>query len=415
MELLTLDSSHRSGPCIRLVASVIENSPHSERRVYLDHAATSWPKCEIAMKAAFDFQRDCGATAGRGAYTSSQVAERWLDDARMRLANLVGASSPRCIAICNSGTHALNAGLQGILRPGDHVLTTGIEHNSVLRPLHALIGTRQIEVTHAPSNAEGVVDVALARDMLQANTRLVCVGHASNVTGAVQSLASWRELASFTNARLLVDASQTLGYLPIDVAAVGVDILASAGHKGLRALPGTGFLYLASDLHDQLKAMQFGGTGRSSESLETGQSWPASVEVGNLNMLGVVSMAAAAEVLMADATCFSSWQPAFERLRLGLGRIPNVSVIANKPVSEFPRVPLLSLTVDGWDVHDLAAILDTSFGIETRAGWHCAALIHASVGSADSHGTLRLSTGHTTDFEEVDYVLAAFREILCSE
>jgi cysteine desulfurase / selenocysteine lyase len=391
-----------------------DSRPHGSmtRRIYLDHAATAWPKCEAASMAAFEFLRDCGATAGRGAYTSSQVAERWLEDARVRLAQLIGTTSSTSIAICNSGTHALNLGLQGILRTGEHVLTTGIEHNSVLRPLQALIRSRQIEVSHSPSDSAGVVDVRAARELVRPNTRLICVGHASNVTGAVQDLGAWRALASACNARLLVDASQTLGYIPIDVDNQGIDILAAAGHKGLRALPGTGFLYVASELSAGLQPTMFGGTGRASESIDETPTWPSSFEVGNLNMLGVVSMAVAAESLMSDSSGFSSWQSPFERLRQGLSEIPNVKVIADFPLEDFPRVPLMSLIVDGWDVHDLAAILDTSFGIETRAGWHCAALVHAPIGSKEACGTLRLSTGHTTSLDEVDFTIAAFKEIL---
>lgn len=386
--------------------------PRGARRVYLDQAATSWPKCEAATKAAFDFIRDCGATAGRGAYTSSQVAERWLEDARVRLAQLIGASSAQSIAICTSGTHALNTGLQGIVKAGEHVLTTGIEHNSVLRPLQALTRLRKIEVSHASSNAAGVVDVQAARELLQPNTRLICVGHASNVTGAVQDLSAWRQLANECGARLLVDASQTLGYLPIHVSQLGIDILAAAGHKGLRGLPGTGLLFVTPQLTAELEGMMFGGTGRASESIDERQAWPANIEVGNLNMLGVISMAAAAQELLSDSSCYTRWQRPFERLRVGLGKIPSVKIIADFPLAEFTRVPLLSMIVDGWEIHDLAAILDTSFGIETRAGWHCAALVHADVGSAETNGTLRLSTGHSTTLDEVDYTISAFKEIL---
>jgi selenocysteine lyase/cysteine desulfurase len=377
----------------------------------LDHAATTWPKNPRAVQAAFDFIRDCGATAGRGTYQSSAIAERWLTAARDNLAKLIGAASGHSIAMCTSGTHALNAALMGLLRPGDHLLTTDMEHNSVLRPIAALERTLGIQVSHAPSDSSAIADVKQAAAWLRPNTKLIVVGHASNVTGAVQSLEPWSALARQSGATLVVDASQTLGYLPIDVQAMGIDVLAAAGHKGLRALPGSGLLYVKPELQSQILPLMFGGTGRASEQLDGGQGWPSAIEVGNLNLPGAISMAVAAEDLLADASQWSMWQTAFDRLIEGLSTINGLHLVGYPGLLSAARVPLVSLLAEQWDVHDLAAVLDTSFGIETRAGWHCAALVHAALGSTDTGGTLRLSTGHTTTLEEVEITISAFHTI----
>ncbi len=207
----------------------------AKRRVYLDHAATTWPKSETVLSAAESFMRTCGATSGRGAYGSALEADRWLDRARVNLAKLIGASAAADIAVCNSGTHALNAALWGLLRPGGHVITTSMEHNSLLRPLKQLESSLGISFSIVGSDTSGRSQAAEAREHIRENTTLVAVGHASNVTGAVNDLQAWSDLARQCGAKFVVDASQTLGYVPIDVRADGIDVLAAAGHKGLRA------------------------------------------------------------------------------------------------------------------------------------------------------------------------------------
>ncbi len=380
-------------------------------RIYLDHAATTWPKLQPAIEAAFEFLKNCGATAGRGTYRSSSIADRWLSDARFQIAKLIGAERAESIAMCSSGTHALNVALFGLARPGDHLLSTAMEHNSVLRPLAALERTQGIQVSHVPADASGVASIEAAASLVRPNTKMIIVGHASNVTGALQDLRPWAEFAQQHGAWLVVDASQSLGYVPIDVRALRIDVLASAGHKGLRALPGTGLLYVAPELQKQMQPILFGGTGRASESLSGGQEWPTNVEVGNLNIPGIISMAVAAAELLRDGTSWSAWRPPFERLVAGLNTINGLQLVGYPALFNAPRVPLVSLIVDAWDIHDLAAVLDTSFGIETRAGWHCAALIHEQLGSTTSGGTLRLSTGHTTTLEEIEITIAAFEKI----
>ena len=383
-------------------------------RVYLDNAATSWPKSEAAIDAAFTFARKCGATAGRGSYRSAQEAEGWLERARQRVAALVGASSSRSVAFCSSGTHALNATIAGLTPAGSHVLTTSMEHNSVLRPLTQQQAQGQLQVDFLPVGADGLADVEDAETLVRENTKLLIVGHASNVTGRVHDLASWSQLAKQYELKLVVDASQTMGYVPIDCQAFGIDALAAAGHKGLRAMAGTGLVVVAPDVMQDFTAWMNGGTGTASEEVDYTPAWPDSVEVGNLNLPGVVSMAVAAEKLLELDDFQAGWLPVFQHLLKGLDAIEEVQVLGGQVAvaKNGACVPVVSIQVSDWDVHDLAAILDSEFHIEVRAGFHCAALVHQSLGTMDQGGTLRMSPGRETTLEEVDYVLNSLRTIL---
>ena len=382
-------------------------------RVYLDNAATTWPKSAAAMDESIAYVRHCGATAGRGAYRSAQVADRWLSDARTHLARLVCADGAEAVALCNSGTHALNAALWGLLRPGDHVITTGIDHNSLLRPLKNLESSVGIRVSIAAGDAQGFVDPQSAQSLVCADTKWFAIGHASNVTGRIQAIEAWSDLAHRSGARLLVDASQTLGYVPIDMQRSGIDALAAAGHKGLRALAGTGVLVVHRDLRGDFRPLILGGTGLASEQLSAAQSWPQSVEVGNLNLPGVVSLAVAASETQQHLEEYRGlWQARLQQLVDGLRAIPQIQVIgwsADSRLEDY--IPVVSLQVAGWDSHDLASVLD-SFGIEVRAGWHCAALVHQALGTADTGGTLRMSPGVSTTATEIDYVLETLRQIV---
>lgn len=393
-------------------------------RIYLDNAATSWPKRESVLNAAVEFIKSCGATAGRGAYGSAQQADRWLSDARRQIAKLIGVSDARSIAFTTSGTHSLNAALHGVLKPGDHVITTEIEHNSVLRPLHQLQKNGQISVDFARCDSRGVADWNHAEELIKPNTRLIAIGHASNVTGAIQPLAPWSQLAKQAGKLLLVDASQTIGYVPIHVSEFGIDLLAAAGHKGLGGLAGTGFLYVSPKLQPSFKSMMTGGTGIQSESIDGPVTWPQSVEVGNYNLPGIVSMAVAAseicdELSLQPIPWQTHWREMYQRLLEGLATIPGIQIVGADSTEQtkfqVDHVALVSLRIQNWNAHDLAAVLDSTFGIEVRAGYHCAALVHRAIGTETDGGTLRISPGHSTTTQEIDTLLDALRSIASAE
>lgn len=390
------------------------------RRVYLDNAATTWPKSKSVLDACQDFLENCGATAGRGSYASARVAEDWLERGRRSLSKLVDGNGPDSIAFCSSGTHALNAVIGGLLSDGEHVLTTQIEHNSVLRPLAQLQHRKQIQFDVIPASDSHRIEPEAASSLVQSNTRMLIVGHASNVTGRANDLEKWGAFAAQHKLLFVVDGSQTLGYLPVSIKRANISAFASAGHKGLGGLAGTGFVHLSPDLHSVLEAQQFGGTGSSSESIDSIPEWPQSIEVGNLNLPGIVSMAVAAEELLEFESLHEGWLPSFSQLVRQLRDIPAVQIVVHPPIeASLPDfVPVVSFQVEGWDVHDLAAILGDEFGVEVRAGLHCAALVHqhlnpsSELENSSARGTLRLSSGRSTTLEDVTAAVEALRTIL---
>lgn len=371
------------------------------RRIYLDQAATSWPKLPAALEAADQFMSECGATSGRGAYASARVAEQWVTSARHHLARLLGARDATDVAFCSSGTHALNATISGLLRPGDTVLTTAIEHNSVLRPLEHWRKLHDVQTIVAPCDAHGYV-VVPAEDMKPA-PRLVIISHASNVTGRIQDLSAWSEFARRCGAWLVVDASQSVGYVPINMATLGIDVLVSAGHKGLGAMSGTGFIIAPPAIQTQFEPMMWGGTGTASEQLDFIPSWPQSIEVGNLNLAAIVSMSVAAEHWLRHANSIEAWQSKLAHFLAGIReRFPaeQLRILGHDDSGSY--LPVVSCLPQDWDIHEAAAVLDGSFGIEVRSGFHCAALIHQQLGSHQRGGTLRFSLGHGTTLVELD-------------
>jgi selenocysteine lyase/cysteine desulfurase len=259
------------------------------RRVYMDHAATSWPKMLGVNAAWMDYQERVGITAGRGSYRSSVLAQSIVEDVRRRLAGMIGAKSASSIAMVHNGTAALNLAFAGLLKAGDHVITTAAEHNSVLRPLHLLSKTAGIRLTIVGCDATGWVDPEDVQKALEPKTRMVAITHASNVTGRIQSIDAIGNMLASSKTLFLVDAAQTLGYIPIDVESLGIDLLAAPGHKGAGGVMGCGMLYANEDAAFQLNAPWVGGSGTQSESLEGPTEWPAKAEAGNLNIPAIAA------------------------------------------------------------------------------------------------------------------------------
>jgi len=399
------------------------------RRVYLDHAATSWPKMAGVNAAWLEYQEHIGVTAGRGSYRSSIRAETIVEDVRRRLAGLIGAKSPTSIAMVHNGTAALNLAFAGLLKTGDHVVTTAVEHNSVLRPLHLLSKTLGIRLTIVDCDATGWVDPKDVQNALESSTRMVAITHASNVTGRIQSIDAIGEMLKPRDTLLLVDAAQTLGYIPIDVDRVGIDLLAAPGHKGAGGVMGCGMLYADDEVALQLNPPWIGGSGTRSESLEGPSQWPAKAEAGNLNIPAIAAWQAGLKWLdkSSDASLNSRNGTAFlhpvieshyMRLIAILRQWKNCTVIGHEPGTGHDTgtrdyVPVVSMrcNVSSMTASDLAAILDSSFDIEVRSGLHCAALVHEKLGTLQEGGTVRFSIGHTTTNEDLDRLEMAVQQL----
>lgn len=374
-------------------------------RVYLDHAATSWPKSEAVIAAMVDFIRDCGAAAGRGGYASAAQADQVVTTTRRIIAQMIGAESSESVSFHSNGTAALNVAIHGVLRQGDHVVTTAAEHNSVLRPLHFRKERGELDLTVVPVDQNGRVDAVELLAAVRPATRLVAMTHASNVTGAVQPVAKVAETLADHPALFLCDAAQTFGVLPINVH--GIDLLAAPGHKASGGPLGTAFLYVSPAIQDQIVPSIHGGTGSQSESMEMPQQFPTKVEAGNLNVPALAGWSVALQNVLDEGLDHRQQRARelAEQLFELTDGIPGLHVYGRPS-----DLPIVSLGIEGLAPSDLAAILDAEYGIETRAGMHCAAALHACIGS-EQEGTLRMSAGPETSKAEIEAAVAALRSI----
>lgn len=377
--------------------------------IYLDNAATSFPKPEEVYRAVDDYQRYVGAAAGRGGYRATRTAETLVDRARRNVARLFGTTPSRIIFTLN-GTDSLNLALHGFLQPGDHVVTTALEHNSVLRPLAWLREHRGIAVSIVPVREDGRLSCDDIRREIVSSTRLICMTHASNVTGVVQPIAEVGEMCRQQGVRLLVDAAQTAGHLAIDLANLSVDMLACPGHKGLLGPLGTGVLFLSDEMDDLVEPVRLGGTGTHSEDEAPPLAAPTRYEAGNLNVTGLAGLAASTEWLLArDADERRRHERNLrEELASGLSEIPGVTVFHADCLE---AVGVLSFEVDGYGPQEVAAILDENFDIACRAGFHCAPRVHQALGTFDRGGTVRFSVGAFTQSEDIQSAIDAVRQL----
>ena len=382
-----------------------------QRRIYLDNAATSWPKPPEVTAAVERFLRESGVAVGRGATQRGGELQQTVDRCRLRAARLLGASSSRQVVFAFNGTDALNLALHGLLQPGDHVVTTDIEHNSVLRPLAALRQRIGIDVDYVPPQPDSVVSAERLAESLRPTTRLVAISHVSNVTGAIQPVAEIVAAAKSVGARTLIDAAQSAGHLPIDVQSLEVDLLACSGHKGLLGTLGTGLLYIAPGIEAELESVRQGGTGTSSEDESQPTSLPDKYESGNHNAPGLVGLEAALTWIESNTVVElrRHEQELVTQLHLGFADISGVTLFG--PESADERSGVLSVCIDGFDPQEAAAILDSHYGIECRAGLHCAPRMHQALGTCDRGGTVRLSPGAFNTPDEIEATIAAVREL----
>jgi cysteine desulfurase/selenocysteine lyase len=379
-------------------------------RIYLDNAATSWPKPAVVYDAVDRYQRENGSPSGRGNSRHAEEVQRTIARARRGVAELVGIDEPNRVIFTNSGTDSLNTAIFGLLRPGDHVVTTVCEHNSVLRPLRYLSDTADVSVSYVPCDGEGYVSPDDVRGALKPHTRLAVVVHGSNVTGAIQPINEIGLIVREHGAYFLVDAAQTLGEVPINFQDSHADMIAFPGHKGLLGPLGTGVLCLSERAAKELKPFRFGGTGTSSDADSQPEELPQKFEAGNLNVPGLVGLGASltdfheAKVQKLE----QHHQSLAGQLLNGLDSIAGVTI--HGPAAAKSRSSVVSFTVKGYDPQEFASVLEMSAGIECRAGLHCAPRMHEALGTLATGGTVRLSPGWSTTTAEIDLALVAIAQ-----
>jgi cysteine desulfurase family protein len=376
--------------------------------VYLDNAATSWPKPPAVWEAMEKVMRESAANPGRGGHKMAVKASRTLFEARKRLAKLLHIGNPNDIAFTNNTTHALNLAIQGLLRPGDHVIATSLEHNSVRRPLEALKRKLGIEVTYVATDAKGALDISHVAAAVKARTKLIAATHSSNLLGSITPIASLGEVAKQSGAKLLIDAAQSAGVLPIDVGSMGIDLLAFPGHKGLLGPQGTGGLYIHPDI--DLEPLMHGGTGSKSEAPEQPTVRPDRYEAGTPNTVGIAGLAEGVGFVLKETV-----QAIHERekhltfmLMEGLLAISGIKILGPELGEE--RTAIVSFLLDGVDPSEMAFLLDQQFGIAVRAGFHCTPLGHETAGSYET-GAVRASPGYFTTESEIVCMIEAVRQI----
>ena len=383
-------------------------------RIYLDNAATSFPKPEAVYAAIDRYNRELGVPLGRGAYAQAIEVQSVVQRCRKRAAELFAAESPERIVFTFNCTDSLNLALQGLLRPGNHVVTSVVEHNSVLRPLRELQTRAAVQVTYVDCDDTGRVEPAAIRAALRPETALIVLLHASNVTGTIQPIEAVGEIAREARIPFLVDAAQSAGHLPIDLRRLPVDMLACAGHKGLLGPLGTGLLYLRPGIEDRLRSLRQGGTGTRSEDDSQPESLPDKYEPGNHNVPGLVGLESGLAHLQDTgiAAMRRHETELIDRLLEGLRALGRITTYGSS--SPEHRTGVVSLNVAGFEPQVVATILDEHFGIQARAGLHCAPRLHRRLGVLELGGTLRLSVGPFTTADDIDAALHALREIASS-
>jgi cysteine desulfurase/selenocysteine lyase len=376
--------------------------------IYLDNAATSFPKPEAVYQALDRFARQSLANPGRAGHKMALAAEHALDDCRHRLNQLFNGGNPERFIFTLNATDALNIAFKGVLNDGDHVVTTDLEHNSVSRPLRAMQLAGRITLTRVHADGGGTIDPDAIRQALTARTRLVALTHASNVLGTVQPVAEVSRLVRERDILFLVDAAQTAGVLPIDVRAFNIDLLAFPGHKGLLGPTGTGALYVGA--RAKVRAWREGGTGGDSSSETQPREYPYFLEGGTPNVLGVAGLAAGIQhVSDHGLDRIHAHEVALcERLWRRLDAQGGFEVFGHRDPAR--RVGTLSFRSESLPAAELGGILDQAFDVAVRPGLHCAPYVHRSLGTFPD-GTVRVSPGPFSTEADIDHLAGALTEI----
>ena len=380
----------------------------ADKCVYLDNASTTYPKPQCVYNILATYLQIEGANPGRAGHRMAIEAGRTVEDTRKLLASFFDADAPESVAFTYNCTDALNIGIKGCIRPGDHVIATAIEHNSIMRPLRNMEKTGMITLTQLPVSADGYLDPDDVRKAMTPRTRLVALSHASNVLGTVQPIREAGLICREHDALLLVDAAQTAGILPVSMRKLNIDLLAMPGHKALFGPPGTGALIVGK--RAEIAAFREGGTGVNSELPTHPPEMPTRLEAGTPNTIGIAALKAGIEFIVKETpeAIAAHEQALLARFLDGVADIPSVRLYGGKKADR--RVATASVNIDGATPSHIAAALDSGFNIAIRPGLHCAPYIHRNLGTSP-HGTVRVSMGYFNTNDDVDSCLTALRQL----
>lgn len=385
------------------------------RRLYLDNAATTFPKPRGVVEAFGRYYSELGASPGRGGYAESVEAGRLMGECRRAILRLIGGQGGgEHVVFTLNCSDALNIAIKGLVHPerGGHAVCTDLDHNSILRPLNSLADRGVIEVTRVRVDpATGLVDPDDIRKAVRPDTRLIAMTHASNVTGTVQPLREVGKVAREMAVPFVVDAAQSVGHVPIDVVADCVDLLAAPGHKFLMGPLGTGFLYLRPGMEKLVRPYREGGTGSVSEHDRQPDFLPDKYESGSHNAPGIVSLLEGVKWVLAQGVDkLHARDTDLVRTFLdNIARCEGLTYFGPRGVKD--RIGVFSVRVEGYEPHELSTVLETQYGLLTRSGLHCAPHAHGTIGTLDRGGTTRLSFGPFLSPQDVKYAADALAEV----
>ncbi|MCL2438498.1 MAG: aminotransferase class V-fold PLP-dependent enzyme [Coriobacteriia bacterium] len=387
------------------------------KHAYFDHSSTSIPKAPGVTEAITSYLNKGAYNIGRGGYAASFDIAMEILQARELLAKFFNAADPRAVIFTPSLTYAMNAILSGFLAKGDHVITTSMEHNAVMRPLHALSQQRKVTYDVAECSSDGSLNSEDILPLIRSTTKAVVMTHASNVCGTVLPIQEVANICKQHNLRLIVDAAQTAGVLPIDISSI--DALAFPGHKALLGPMGIGGFIVKSDFAKQIQPTLWGGTGSLSQGFDQPDFLPDKFESGTMNIAGILGLKAAINHLLEQGidTIYQHEIKLYRHFISSAKDIEGINLIAAEnstsetALTQTKKVPVVSVDFPRHDNAAIAATLDKHYGIMTRCGLHCAPAAHKTLGTFPQ-GTVRFSFGHTNTLKEVDYLLNSLKELL---
>jgi cysteine desulfurase / selenocysteine lyase len=375
--------------------------------LYFDHGATSYPKPKNVIAGMIRALEDFCANPGRAGHQSALQASREIYDAREVVAGFFNIKDPKQLIFTLNCTEALNLGIKGVLKSGDHVITTSMEHNSVLRPIKAL-EKEGVENTIIQCNKDGSLPLEKVDQSIQENTRLIVLTHSSNLTGTLMPIAEVGKIARERGILFLVDAAQTAGLYPIDVEKMYIDLLAAPGHKSLLGPQGSGFLYIKEGLY--LKTLKEGGTGSKSQDFVQPDILPDRYESGTPNTPGIIGLKEGIQYIQQQGreNLLRHEESLVKYFLQEVSKLDYIEVYGPKDCKK--QSPVVALNFRGMDSSEIAYILDSVFNIAVRPGLHCAPLAHKTIGTLEQ-GAVRFSFGYSTTMEEVAKGIEAIKTI----
>lgn len=383
------------------------------RKVYLDNGSTSFPKAPGVAEAMSHFITEVGCNISRGGYETAYDLGDTIFETRSMLCRMFNFSEEKYVVFTPSVTYSLNFVIKGLLKSGDHVIMSSMEHNAVARPCQSLKDFG-VEVTIVPCDRDGVLDIDAFKNSFKENTKLVVMSHASNVCGTVLDAEEVGKICKEKGVFFALDAAQSAGVINIDFEKFNLSALCLTGHKGLLGPQGTGALLLRHELAEALDPVISGGTGSASHLLTMPEFMPDKFEAGTLNLPGIIGLNASLEYIrrVGIDTIFETEKQLAQLFIEEIDKLPNVKIIGVRDWNK--RVGTVSLDFESIDNAEVSFILDSEYGVMTRCGLHCAPLAHQTLGTYPQ-GTVRFAFGHKNTEEDVEYAVSAIRKILGCE